>query len=182
MSANVLIKSGTNEFHGSAFEYHYDEALKSRPYFLPADQKKPKTRQNQFGGTLGGPIVQNKLFFFGSYEGTDDRAGRSASARCRPRRCAAAISRRRRRRSTTRSPAPPTAPAARRFPATSSRASASIRSCRSCIADLPLPNQPGLADNYFATGDYTFARHKVDAKVNYNPTDKLRLVGPRSAG
>ena len=45
------------------------------------------------------------------------------------------------------------------------------------IADLPLPNLPGLADNYFATGDYTFDRHNVDAKVNYNPTSKLGIVG-----
>ena len=42
MSANVLIKSGTNQFRGSAFEYFYDEALKSRPYFLPATEKKPR--------------------------------------------------------------------------------------------------------------------------------------------
>ena len=45
------------------------------------------------------------------------------------------------------------------------------------IAGLPLPNLPGLADNYFATGDYTFDRHNVDAKVNYNPTAKLGIVG-----
>ncbi len=45
------------------------------------------------------------------------------------------------------------------------------------IAGLPLPNLPGLADNYFATGDYTFDRHNVDAKVNYNPTTKLGIVG-----
>ena len=47
--------------------------MKSRPYFLPADQEKPQARQNQFGGTVGGPIVRNKLFFFGSYQGTFDK-------------------------------------------------------------------------------------------------------------
>ncbi len=73
MSANVLIKSGTNVLRGSAFEYFYDEALKSRPYFLPATEKKPEASQHQFGGTLGGPIVRNKAFFFGSYQGTFDR-------------------------------------------------------------------------------------------------------------
>ena len=73
MSANVVIKSGTNEFRGALFEYHYNEKLKARPYFLPAAEPKPDARQNQFGGTLGGPIVRNKLFFFGSYEGTYDR-------------------------------------------------------------------------------------------------------------
>ena len=44
------------------------------------------------------------------------------------------------------------------------------------IADLPLPNQPGLVDNYFVTGDYTFDRHNVDAKMNYNPTNKLGIT------
>ena len=44
------------------------------------------------------------------------------------------------------------------------------------IADLPLPNQPGLVDNYFATGDYTFDRHNIDAKMNYNPTNKLGIT------
>ncbi|HYU80330.1 MAG TPA: hypothetical protein VEK56_15175 [Vicinamibacterales bacterium] len=58
MSANVVIKSGTNEFRGSAFEYHFNEHLTARPYFLPAEDKKPEARQNQFGGTLGGPIVR----------------------------------------------------------------------------------------------------------------------------
>ena len=66
MSANVLIKSGTNSVRGSAFEYLYNEGLKSRPYFLPATEEKPEASQHQFGGTLGGPIVRNKAFFFGA--------------------------------------------------------------------------------------------------------------------
>ncbi len=44
------------------------------------------------------------------------------------------------------------------------------------IADLPLPNQPGLVDNYYATGDYTFDRHNIDAKMNYNPTSRLGIT------
>jgi hypothetical protein len=73
MSANVRIKSGTNEFHGSGFEYFYNQGMKARPYFIPATQAKPAAKENQYGGTLGGPIVRDKLFFFGSYEGTNDR-------------------------------------------------------------------------------------------------------------
>ena len=46
MSANVVIKSGTNQFRGSGFDYFYNEHMKSRPYFLPADQSKPEARQN----------------------------------------------------------------------------------------------------------------------------------------
>ncbi len=66
---NVQLKSGTNQFHGELYEYHEDNALKARPFFLPAGQGKPKSIDNDFGGTLGGPIIKNKLFFFGSYEG-----------------------------------------------------------------------------------------------------------------
>ncbi len=60
------IKTGTNAMHGAAFEYHPDNAIKSRSYFLPANQRKPKMVFNQFGGTLGGPIKKDKLFYFGS--------------------------------------------------------------------------------------------------------------------
>jgi hypothetical protein len=66
---NVQLKGGTNQFHGEVYEYHEDNALKARPFFLPPDQGKPKNIDNDLGGTLGGPIIKNKLFFFGSYEG-----------------------------------------------------------------------------------------------------------------
>ncbi|MGE0407182.1 MAG: carboxypeptidase regulatory-like domain-containing protein, partial [Candidatus Korobacteraceae bacterium] len=65
---SVVTKSGSNSFHGSAFEYIRNDALDASNYFdLPGTQS--KLRQNQFGASLGGPIVKNKLFFFGSYEG-----------------------------------------------------------------------------------------------------------------
>ena len=66
---NVQLKSGTNRFHGELYEYHEDNALEARPFFLPANQGKPKSIDNDFGGTLGGPIIKNRLFFFASYEG-----------------------------------------------------------------------------------------------------------------
>ena len=72
-AVNVIIKSGTNELHGSAFEFNSNNDLKAKPFFLPVGQNKPKYILNEFGGTAGGPIVRNKLFFFGSYEGTLDR-------------------------------------------------------------------------------------------------------------
>ncbi len=67
---NVVTKAGSNRFRGSLFEFHRNEAFDSGNYFQPVDQPNPPLRQNQFGGTLGGPIVQNRSFFFGSYEGT----------------------------------------------------------------------------------------------------------------
>ena len=65
----VTTKAGTNGFHGTAFEFLRNQVLDAVNYFTPAGSK-PAFRQNQFGGTLGGPIIRNKTFFFASYEGT----------------------------------------------------------------------------------------------------------------
>ncbi|HYX80873.1 MAG TPA: carboxypeptidase regulatory-like domain-containing protein, partial [Gemmatimonadales bacterium] len=67
---NVQIKSGTNQMHGSAFEYHNNERMRAQNYFTPPGTPKGKDRYNQYGGTLGGPFLRNKLFYFVSYEGT----------------------------------------------------------------------------------------------------------------
>jgi hypothetical protein len=66
---NVLLKSGTNQIHASGWEFYRDTALNSTPYFLPPDGKKPPLTRNQFGGVIGGPLVKNRAFFFGDYEG-----------------------------------------------------------------------------------------------------------------
>ncbi len=71
-TVNVEIKSGTNKFHGEVYEYHEDNVLKARPYAFTVTQltnRKPKLVDNDFGGTLGGPIKHNNIFFFASYEG-----------------------------------------------------------------------------------------------------------------
>ena len=59
---NVQIKSGTNQIHGSLFEFHADNAMKAKPFFLPVGQGIPKYIDNQFGGSVGGPIVIPKLY------------------------------------------------------------------------------------------------------------------------
>src|SRR3984885_4083573 len=66
---NIITKSGGNTFHGSAFEDFRNAVLNARNYFNDLDQPKDAFRNNQFGGTLGGPIIKDKLFFYGSYEG-----------------------------------------------------------------------------------------------------------------
>lgn len=70
---NVQIKSGTNDFHGSLFEYHSNHHLRARDFFLPASEDKSKYIHHQWGGTIGGPIRPDKLFFFVSYEGRSER-------------------------------------------------------------------------------------------------------------
>ena len=66
--ADVITKSGTNAFHGSLFEYLRNDIFDARDYFATTGPK-PELRQNQFGGSIGGPIQKNKTFFFGDYEG-----------------------------------------------------------------------------------------------------------------
>jgi outer membrane receptor protein involved in Fe transport len=64
---NIAIKSGTNDFHGSVFEFVRNDIFDARNFFDPDEL--PPFRQNQFGFTIGGPIVADKVFFFGNYEG-----------------------------------------------------------------------------------------------------------------
>jgi hypothetical protein len=67
---SVVTKSGTNVFHGTAFEYFRNDKLDANDWFANRNAlARPELRQNDFGGVLGGPIRRNKLFFFGSYEG-----------------------------------------------------------------------------------------------------------------
>ena len=64
---NIVSKSGTNQFHGDAFEFLRNGSLNAKPYFGTSHDF---LHRNQYGGTLGGPILKNKLFFFGTYQGT----------------------------------------------------------------------------------------------------------------
>src|SRR5437763_9732390 len=76
---NVITKSGTNAVHGNLYEFFRNTKLNANPYCLAAIDNvtcdKPQFNQNQFGGTLGGPIVKDRTFFFTSYEGRRVREG-----------------------------------------------------------------------------------------------------------
>ena len=178
MSANVLIKSGTNELHGSVvrvFLQRVDEVAA----VLPAGRSGQAAGAGRTSSAArsAGRIVRNKLFFFGSYQGTFDkqlaqRFGTVPTAAMRNGDFSA-------------SPTPIYDPATGNastgvgrtaFPGNIIPRDRFDPIVQKLIADLPLPNQPGLVDNYFATGDYTFDRHNIDAKVNYNATNKLGIT------
>jgi outer membrane receptor protein involved in Fe transport len=72
---NAVTRSGTNELHGSAFEFHRNSALDARNFFDPPSQPKPSFKRNQFGAVLGGPIQRERTFFFLAYEGLIERLG-----------------------------------------------------------------------------------------------------------
>ena len=95
-TVNAVTKSGTNDFHGDLFEFVRNDLFNATSYFAavnPVTGKKVRSslKRNQFGGTVGGPIMKNKLFFFGGYQGTtlrrdpaDVRPGGSHCRRCSP--------------------------------------------------------------------------------------------------
>ena len=66
---NLLTKSGTNDIHGTAFEFFRNDVLDTYPYSFGVKLPKAELRQNQFGGSISGPIKKDKTFFFGDYEG-----------------------------------------------------------------------------------------------------------------
>ncbi len=172
---NAIIKSGTNSFHGSAFEFHNDNVIKAKPFFLPAGQGKPKYIFNEFGGTIGGPIIHNKLFFFSSYEGTFDRET-GANLLTVPTDAIRAGN-------LSASPTPVYDPntgnadgsGRTAFPANTIPTSRMSAAALKLIALLPEPNLPGLTNNYYATGSYMFDRNTIDSKVNYNATEKFAM-------
>ncbi len=178
---NVQIRSGTNDFHGSAFEYHSNQHLKARDYFRPAGNAKGKFIQNQYGGTMGGPIIKNKLFFFVSYEGTKNRQNDSRIETIP----AAAIRTGDFRGLTVNIYDPLTGNADG-----SGRQIISCNGVQNVICPdrissivkkilplIPSPNLPGQSNNYFASAGFLFDRWTIDGKINYNVNSKLNLFG-----
>src|SRR5438309_3917236 len=178
-AVNVQIKSGTNDFHGSAFEYHTDNALRARGFFLPTNQVKPKLVYNQFGGSIGGPIKKNKVFFFGDYEGTVDRRladGRVSVPTLSMRNGDLTASPSRIFDPFTGNPdgSGKTEFTNKVIPSTSIDPIA-----QKILSFIPLPNLPvsGFVNDYYATGSYLFDRRAGDTKINWNATSKLNIYG-----
>src|ERR1051325_2133779 len=77
-NVEAVTRAGGNQFHGNAYYFIRNRALNANEFFLEsAGQPRPTLKRNQFGGTLGGPIIKDRAFFFGSYQGTRERNGAS---------------------------------------------------------------------------------------------------------
>jgi Carboxypeptidase regulatory-like domain/TonB dependent receptor-like, beta-barrel len=72
---NVVVRSGSNGVHGTAYEFFRNAALDSKNYFASANEPEPKYQRNQFGASLGGPVKKDRTFFFADYEGRRVREG-----------------------------------------------------------------------------------------------------------
>ena len=171
---SVHTKSGTNQLHGSGFETFTDNRLKAKPFFLPQGQGKPKLVYNEFGGTIGGAIKKDKLFYFFSYQGSNDRENLSRFVTVPT----AGIKSGDMSGSATPIYDPATGNAAgvgRTAFLGNQIPPSRIDPIARKVADLtPLPNLPGLLqNNYYATGPFSFDRRIGDSKVNWNATSKL---------
>jgi len=202
---NVQIKSGTNEVHGSGFEYHSNQHLKAWPESVPAGQsEKPKLVYNQFGGTVGGPIKKDKLFYFVSYEGSYDhrnvqrkvtvptdamKAGdfsqflESGIIVYNPYTDAsgASLADPSKRLPMT-APGDPrcntaTNPSCENIIPVSLLNTPSAQIAQKINSLFPEPNLPGVKNNYFASGGFAFNRNTIDSKINWNVNNKMNVFG-----
>ncbi len=175
---NVQIKSGTNEVHGSLFEYNNNNKMKAKQFFSPPGERNPKYIFNQFGGTLGGPIKKDKLFYFVSYEASllRDFASRLFTVPTDLTRQGI----------MTESDRPVYDPltgnpdGSNRVPFSGnvippSRFDSIALKLRDATPRANIPN--AFTNNYYAGGPFTFDRHTIDTKVNYNASDKVTMYG-----
>lgn len=186
-AVNVVIRSGTNDIKGALFHYHQGNWSQARNFFLPANQDVPKFVYNQFGGRLGGALVKNKLFYFGSYEGTLDRrfafglynvptqAMRRGDLSQQLGFAAA-------QRSVIVDPASGATTDSRvPFPGNIIPASRIHPLSTRLMGLLPQENLPagnGLPiQNFVGTAPAAFDRHTIDSKVNWNISDKWTMFG-----
>jgi hypothetical protein len=175
---NVQIKSGTNQMHGSMFEFHADSAMKAKPFFLPVGQGIPKYIDNQFGGSIGGPIIKNKLFYFGSWE---DSLNRQTGATFVTVPTAAMHNG-----DMSGSSNPIYDPLSGNADGTGRTAFVGNQipasridpTAAKVMAAYPLPNLANLlSNNYYATGAYAYSRSKLDTKGSWVATPKLNING-----
>jgi len=172
---NLFIKSGTNALHGSMFEYHNSNATKAKPFFLPSGERKPKAVFNQFGGTVGGPIIRNKLFYFGSYEVTTDRQFASRLETIPNPAIRAG--------NMSASPTPMYDPATGNaaggartpFPGNQIPQARMDPTSLRLQAMLPQPTFNTLTANLFGQGNYAFTSNKFDGKINWNASDRVTI-------
>lgn len=183
----MSIKSGTNKFHGNVFEFLQNEKLNANGYFRNRNANtavRTGNKRNIFGGTLGGPIKKNKMFFFVDYEGTLQRTDGPASASLAPQAWRngdlsqfpnAQITD-----PTTGQPFP-----GKQIPV--SRFNPVARYLFANPSIYPLPTQAGagplgITGNYASGTASKLNNHQADAKVDYRPSDKDALMARWSVG
>ena len=176
-SVNVMLKSGTNETHGTVFAYNINSKFEANNFFAPPGSKPPQLNDNNDGGNLGGHIIRNKLFYFGSYEGDYSHAANSGVV---------------------------SFPTPTQLSGNLSGSSAPIYDPRTGAANgtgktpfdgniipvsrinsiigkviplIPPTNLAGSVNNEYLNLPAIYNLHKIDTKVDYTPMAKLRVSG-----
>jgi hypothetical protein len=178
-AVTITTKSGTNDFHGVAFAYWDNNMLAARNFFYYGNGK-PFSLHNIDGATLGGPIVKNKLFFFGSWEGTRERTNFSALSTV-----ATAAQRNGDFSSfgtTIYDPLTGDATGKGRTAFQNNIVPASrFNPITVKLQNLvPMPNQSGTTSNYFSAGTQALDRDNIDGKIDWNRTQNHHIFGKYS--
>jgi hypothetical protein len=182
---SVQTKSGTNSYHGSGFEFYRDDRLQARNPFTQFQPDPltgrfiPETTHNQFGGSIGGPIQLNRMFFFGDYQGTRDKQGGSALQSV-PTRAA---------RSGDLSAYgvniydPQTG---QQFPGNRIPPGRLSAQAQAILALIPEPNATGrdngTRDNYVASGVEEFRENSFNARIDGRINNSMNMFGRYSFG
>ncbi len=177
---NMTIKSGTNDFHGNLFEFLRNDKLDANDFFANrSGAEKRALRRNIFGGTLGGPIMRNRLFFFVDYQGTRQRESGSATATVAPAEFRTG--------DLSRFPQQIIDPQTRQpFPGNIIPADRIVNpAARALFSDpalYPLPNNPGtgplgLTGNFLSSSANLLDNDQADAKIDSRLSDNDQLSG-----
>jgi Carboxypeptidase regulatory-like domain/TonB-dependent Receptor Plug Domain len=164
-TVNVSYRSGANQFTADVWEFFRNTALNSKPFIATVDGKKPPLERNQFGGVFGGPIVKNKAFFFGDYEGfRQDRKSPVFSTIPNAQQVSGILT------VDIRDPRSGTVyPAGTAIPMTAF--------ARKVLSGLPAPNLPGTANNYSIAKDFENNSDKAGIKIDVHPSQALSVFG-----
>ena len=173
---NVVIRSGTNAFRGTAWGYDTNSKYKARNFFQTTPDN-PADDLKQYGGNLGGPIVKGKLFFFSNWERTS-RVNRSPVRNYSLPTAALRGGDFSGTGVTIYDPASNPDPALRTpFPGNIIPASRIDLAATEMINRMPLPATPGFVNNYTAQGEGEFTRDNVDNKITYTVSNRLSVFG-----
>jgi hypothetical protein len=167
---NIVTKSGSNQFHGSAFEFLRNDKLDANDYFTnAAGQSIPEYRQNQFGASLGAPIKKDRTFFFVDYESLRFVQGSPQTATIPTAAMRQGIFT-----GVSRIYDPLTSPRVR-FPNDVIPSSRLDPIAVKVLSTYPLPTNPGLANNYHSALNKTYFGHTGDARFDHQFSDKAQF-------
>jgi hypothetical protein len=178
---NATIRSGTNKVHGTLFEFLRNDIMDARNFYLLPAQATPELRRNQYGATLGGPIRKNRTFLFGSWQGTRQNSGASTIVES----LAPAAYRTGNFSSVNTAINDPSATIPNgsggytksAFPGNIIPANQISQPARLLLADVPLPETSGIANNYVASPINISNRDQWDVRGDHNisNSDKVFL-------